>query len=165
MPWDSSAASPELLAQVDALQVSYIRALDRHDMDAWAACFADECSYVCISRENEEQGLPVAIMMDDSRARIGDRVTYITKIWAGTFEDYATRHFVQRLSCSARPGGVVSVESNFMVAYTTARGRSELLATGIYQDEVVIGADGPRFKSKRAVLDTVTTPRYLVYPL
>jgi hypothetical protein len=30
---------------------------------------------------------------------------------------------------------------------------------------VAVGNDGARFKAKRAILDTVTTPRYLVYPI
>lgn len=154
-----------IIAQLDTLQLNYVRALDRHDLQGWADCFGENGSYICLPRENEEQGLALAIMMDDSRARILDRVNYITKVWAGTFEDYTTRHFVQRLECRPAPSGLVTVESNFMVAYTTARGRSELLVAGVYHDEVELGGQGAVFKSKRAVLDTVTTPRYLVYPV
>lgn len=158
-------SEPSLVAQVDALQHRYVRALDRRDLAGWAECFGEKGSYICLPRENEEQGLALAIMMDDSRARILDRVSYITKVWAGTFEDYTTRHFVQRLECARTEGGLVTVESNFMVAYTTARGRSEILVAGVYYDEIEIGAPGALFRSKRAVLDTVTTPRYLVYPV
>ena len=57
------------------------------------------------------------------------------------------------------------VESNFMVAYTTARRNSEILCAGLYLDDVAINAVGARFTSKKAVLDTITTPRYLVYPV
>jgi anthranilate 1,2-dioxygenase small subunit len=109
--------------------------------------------------------LPVAIMMDDSLARIRDRVTYIAKIWAGTFEDYQMRHFVQRLDCTPRDKGMVAVESNFLVAYTTARGRSEILVSGTYEDEIELAGGDAKFRAKKAVLDTVTTPRYLVYPI
>jgi len=153
-----------VIAAVDALQLKYMRALDRRDMAAWAACFGATASYICVPRENEEQGLALAIMMDDSRERILDRVNYITKVWAGTFEDYTVRHFAQRLDCSRTEAGLVAVESNFMVAYTTARGRSEILVAGVYRDEIELGAQA-FFRSKRAVLDTVTTPRYLVYPV
>ena len=155
---------PEILARVDALQLDYVRALDRRDLQGWADCFGENGSYACVPRENEEQGLALAIMLDDSRARILDRVTFITKVWAGTFEDYTMRHFVQRVTCGRNDTGLVTVESNFLVAYTTQRGRSEILVAGVYHDEVELG---PRatFRSKRAVLDTVTTPRYLVYPV
>ena len=152
-------------AQLDELQVRYVCALDDHDMRGWADCFAPEASYVCTTRENEEQQLPVALMMDDSRARIEDRINSVTKVWAGTFEDYSTRHVVQRLSCVQRLPQVFAIKSNFIVTYTTARGKSEVLAAGCYHDEIVLSTGTPRFQSKRAVLDSVITPRYLVYPL
>ncbi len=156
---------PQTLARIDALQLDYIAALDGRDMEGWAGCFGDPCSYVCMSRENEEQGLPLAIMMDDSRARIKDRINYVTKVWAGTFEDYTTRHFVQRLACTQNGSQLLQVKSNVMVAYTTARGRSEILVAGTYLDEINVAGAAPKFRSKRVILDTVTTPRYLVYPI
>jgi len=154
----------DTLARIDALQTRYARALDAKDMAGWTGCFGEEASYVCIARENVEQDLPVAIMMDDSLARIRDRVTYIEKVWSGTFEDYQTRHFVQRVGCVAR-GPLIAVESNFIVAYTNARGRSEILVAGTYEDEIELRDGEARFRAKKAILDTVTTPRYLVYPV
>ncbi len=154
-----------VLAGIDALQLRYLRALDVRDMAGWAGCFAETASYICIARENVEQELPVAIMMDDSLARIRDRVTYIAKVWAGTFEDYQTRHFVQRIDCMSGGDGLYVVESNFMVAYTTARGRSEILVVGTYEDQIELGRGDAKFRAKKAILDTVTTPRYLVYPV
>jgi anthranilate 1,2-dioxygenase small subunit len=155
----------DILERVDALQLEYLRALDRRDMEGWAACFAESASYICTTSENEDQGLPVALMLDDSRERIADRVQYVTRVWAGTYEDYRTRHFVQRLSCVPRQEGLFEVETQFMVVYTTARGQSEVLAAGVYFDQVQISARGAKFCAKRAVLDTSVTPRYLVYPL
>lgn len=155
----------ETFARIDALQLRYARALDTRDMTGWAGCFGESGSYICIARENVEQDLPVAIMMDDSLARIRDRVAYIAKVWAGTFEDYQTRHFVQRIDCAPRGDGLIAVESNFMVAYTSARGRSEILVAGTYEDEIELDHGSTKFRAKKAVLDTVTTPRYLVYPV
>jgi len=158
--------SPEIVNGIDALQFAYARALDSFDMQAWLTCFEDGAgSYICTTRENEEQALPLALMMDDSRARLGDRVRFIDEVWAGTFEEYTTRHFVQRLDCAETAPGRYAVESNFMVAYTTDRRNSEILCAGLYLDEIAINGAGARFTSKKAVLDTVTTPRYLVYPV
>lgn len=156
----------EVLARIDALQVTYLRALDGADLNAWLDCFdANEGSYICTTRENEEQNLPLALMMDDCHARLKDRVRFITEVWSGTFEDYPMRHFVQRLDCTEAGPGLFAVTSNFMVAYTSARGQSQILAAGIYRDHVRLAAEEAKFKSKRAILDTVVTPRYLVYPL
>ncbi|MET0986709.1 MAG: aromatic-ring-hydroxylating dioxygenase subunit beta [Steroidobacteraceae bacterium] len=154
-----------VIERVDALQLEYLSALDRRDMQGWASCFGDPASYICTTCENEEQGLPLALMLDDSRERIADRVNYVTRVWAGTFEDYRMRHFVQRLTCVAQSPNVLAVETQFLVAYTTTRGQSEVLATGVYLDTVVIDAASTQFRSKKAVLDTVVMPRYLVYPI
>jgi len=157
--------SAELLAAIDDLQIRYISALDRRDFDAWLACFDSHGSYICTPRENEEQGLPLALMMDDCYERLKDRVSYITQVWAGTFEDYWTRHFIQRLACTPGSTNSYSVITNFEVLYTSARGRSEILVAGCYQDEVIVSPTGAKFRAKKAVLDTSTTPRYLVYPV
>ena len=61
--------------------------------------------------------------------------------------------------------GQYLVSSNFMILYTARNGKSELLVAGEYQDQVRFGPEGPRFQSKKAVLDTVAMPRYLVYPV
>lgn len=158
--------STDILASIDALQLNYLRALDRFDMEAWLDCFeAGAGSYVCTTRENVEQNLPLALMMDDCRARLHDRVRFITEVWSGTFEEYSTRHFVQRLDCAGNGPGRYAVESNFMVAYTSDRRHSEILAAGVYLDVVSVNSAGALFESKKAILDTVTTPRYLVYPV
>lgn len=154
-----------LSADIDRLQTRYIRALDRRRLDEWLSCFAPASSYVCITRENVDQGLGLAIMLDDCRERLLDRVKFIEDVWAGTFEDYMTRHFVQRLSCERIRDDDYAVESNLLVSYTTADGRSDILVAGSYDDVVRIDARGATFVSKRAVLDTVATPRYLVYPI
>ena len=158
--------NPDVLARIDALQIKYVRALDGADMSGWLDCFGQtDASYVCTTRENEDQSLPLALMMDDSYDRLKDRVRFITEVWSGTYEDYQTRHFVQRLDCTEKGAGIYAVASNFMVAYTTARGRSEILAAGVYQDEISLAGNDAKFKSKKAILDTVATPRYLVYPV
>jgi 3-phenylpropionate/cinnamic acid dioxygenase small subunit len=154
-----------VLPSIDDLQMKYIAALDQRDLDAWLGCFASEASYVCITRENQDAGLPVALMLDDTRARLKDRVKFIEEVWSGTFEDYATRHFVQRVACNQAAGRCVNVSTNFMVSFTTRRGGSDILVTGIYEDEIDLGGNEAVFVSKRAILDTVTTPRYLVYPV
>jgi 3-phenylpropionate/cinnamic acid dioxygenase small subunit len=154
----------KVLSELDALQVRYTEALDGRNMQAWAACFSSEGSYICLTRESEEQNLPLALMMDDNRDRIEDRVNFVTQVWAGTFEDYTMRHIVQRLAVTQRSDTLYGVKSNFIIAYTTARGKIEILTSGVYRDEISL-SPGPAFKSKRAVIDSVTPPRYIVYPL
>ncbi len=160
--------SGDAIEAIDALQRRYVAALDAKDMPAWLACFADvpEASYVCTSLENVERGLPLAHMLDDCRARLEDRVTYITEIWKGTFQDYRTRHFVERLEVQEIATDLFSVRSNVTVMYTPEdTGQSEVLAAGTYDDRIRIVDGRGAFFGKTATLDTRVLPRYLVYPL
>ena len=156
----------ESIAQIENLQRRYARALDQHDLETWLDCFcqSSESSYFCISSENVERGLEIGLMYDDCRARIEDRVTFITKVWAGTFQPYRTRHFLQRISPLERDGKEVTAVTNFSIAITPEGGSSYLLATGQYEDTIVLDRGEPRFLCKRAVYDTTVLPRYIVYP-
>lgn len=154
------------LAEADELQLRYIAALDGHDMAGWLGCFSDACGgYECITAEGVEQDLPMAMMLDDCPARLRDRVKFVTEIWSGTYEEYATRHFVQRLRGEMIAPDVLRVTSNFLVSYTSAQRHSEILASGSYVDEVELHGGTAWFRSKRAIIDTITLPRYLVYPI
>lgn len=157
-------ATDPIIDYVDDLQLRYTRALDRKDMQAWLACFSADGGYICTTAENEAQNLPVAIMMDDRYARLVDRVKFIEKVWAGTFEDYSTRHLVQRANVE-RDGALIRVESNFIVSFSAEGGPTHLLAAGVYRDEIEIEDDRALFRRKTAVIDSSVTPRYLVYPI
>lgn len=157
---------------IDELQARYIAALDNKRFDDWVASFteAPEASYICTTAENVEHNLPLAWIMDDCHARLEDRVTFITKIWAGTYTDYRTRHFVQRTACRQIDGagtdGVYEVETNFMILYTPAdTGRAEVFADGVYRDRVRISGDDAVFLEKTAITDTPVVQRYVVFPL
>lgn len=150
--------------RIDALQSAYAYALDSRDMTGWLDCFAPEAGYVLTSRENEDAGLPVGMIVDDNHARLRDRVKFVKEIWAGTYEDYPTRHFIQRVRVEPQAQDVVAVHSNFLVSYVSTTGKLELLASGLYQDEIVL-ASKCSFRSKRAILDGEVAPRYPVYPI
>ena len=152
---------------IDELQLRYIRALDEKDMKGWLATFSGkaEATYMCTTAESAESSLPVAMMMDDSRGRLEDRVTFITKIWAGTFQDYRMRHFVQRISHEQR-GDVWHVRSNYQVVCTPI-GRDQRIEriSGVYEDIVDCSGGNAVFLSKKAIADEAVLPRYLVYPI
>ena len=150
------------------LQNAYIEALDNKAMHAWLETFEQrvDASYILTTLDNEKQNLPLGLMLDDCYARLEDRVTFITEIWAGTFQDYRTRHVVQQIACSAQSDNTYALRSNFSVFYTpTDTGQSNILACGVYLDVVTFGSAGARFITKKAITDTSVLPHYLVYPL
>ena len=161
-----SSIPQEVLTRLDDLQNRYIVALDGKDIRGWTATFSEraDASYICRSAENESMGLPIALMMDDCRARILDRVTFITQIWKGTLQDYRTRHFTQRVSCEQESENSFRVRTNFSIEYTLDPNAPKTLATGVYEDVVVLDGEQARFLSKRAVYDSTVLPQYIVYP-
>ncbi|PQM28403.1 aromatic-ring-hydroxylating dioxygenase subunit beta [Sphingopyxis lindanitolerans] len=156
------------LARLDELQSAYMSALDGKKMRSWLDTFEDDpsASYICIARNDVESGLRVAMMLDDCRDRLIDRCTFIEDIWAGTFQDYRTRHFVQRVHAGRRADGLVDMVSNFSVIFTPDdTGLPQQLAAGTYEDIIRMEDDQCRFLSRNAVTDNAVVPRYLVFPL
>lgn len=164
-PLYAASVAPEVRAAVEALNLRYLRALDAKDYQGWLDCFDDPASYVLIAAENEARGLPIAYMLDDSRARLHDRVTQITRIQADATEHYQPRHFTQLVDVQPLEGALYRAESHFSVYYTPAdTGRSGLLVCGRYLDRVVVNG-AARLRERRAVLDTNVVPRYVAYPV
>lgn len=158
----------EDLARLDELESDYMSALDGKKMGSWLDTFDErpDASYICIARNDVESGLRVAMMLDDCRDRLIDRCTFVNDIWAGTFQDYRTRHFVQRVRASRRGDGHVEMSSNFSVIFTPDdTGLPQQLAAGTYEDVIRIEGDVCRFVSRKAITDNAVLPRYLVFPL
>lgn len=163
-----SALSLEELGRLDDLQAAYSEALDLKRMRDWLATFEedDRASYICTSRDSHERGLQVAMMLDDCRDRLIDRCTFIDDIWAGTFQDYRTRHFAQRVRAARGDDGLIVMRTHFSVAFTPDdTGISALLATGTYEDVITFAGNQPLFVSRLALTDNAVLPRYLVYPV
>ena len=62
-----SGVSVDLIAQIDALQAQYIRALDNRDFQGWVDTFdtAEDTAYFCTPAENVDNNLEIALMYDD----------------------------------------------------------------------------------------------------
>ncbi len=160
-------AARELLAR-------YVRVVDDPDrIEEWPDLFADQAEYRVVTRENLEAGLPVAVVCDDTKDRIVDRVTVIREFWGagGRLEDrhynqVRPRHVVGPVWTEPQEDGTVRVVANFVVWGTpTSDPAPRLLALGEYWDVVEFTARGPRFRSKWVVLDTPVLQDVFVYPL
>ena len=160
-----STVPADVQAKIERLNLDYIRALDSHDMEGWLATFDNPGSYVCIPRENERRGLPIAYMLDDCYERLQDRVLQVTEIQDDVIEHYQPRHFTQTVGVERLRGDAYLVETNFSVTYTPAdTGKTDLLVAGQYVDEVLVNGSA-RYRHRKAVLDTNVVPRYIAYPV
>ena len=158
---------PRVNALIRRLEKRYVDAVDSRRMDAWLDCFTEDGSYYVLGADNEADGLPLCLMMDDCRERLEDRATFVDEVWPGSYEDYQTRHFIQplRLEADESDPGVFRSLANFIVFATDARGRTGLFIAGQYRDRIRVNAEDCRYVERRVVMDTFTTPGVIVYPL
>ena len=156
------------------LVTRYVRiADDARRIAEWPDLFADEAEYIVVTRENHERGLPIAIVRDDSKDRIRDRVTVIREFWGagGRTEDRHynepwPRHVVGPVWAELTESGDVAVGAHFVVYQTVQiTDAPRLLAMGEYRDVVTFAGGEPRLRSKKVILDTPVLQDVFVYPL
>ena len=160
------ALSLEVKSQINELQLRYISALDKKNMKEWLHTFSADGSYFCRTMEAEDRGMDISFIHDDCHDRLEDRVTFVERVWAGTFQDYQTRHFTQRITCDEVSPGVYKLVTNVSVAFTRSdTGQTELMIAGQYVDVVEADEKTASFKSKKLIIDSPSLPHYIVYPL
>lgn len=163
MPVDTQRLLTDGIA-IDQLLARYTAVVDGREWQQWPDLFAEECAYAVYSLDNVDQGLPLAYVLDDCRARIHDRVKFVTEVWASTVEPYRTRHVVQRTWLDAVDETTYHVRSNFVVAFTEVDRAPGVLTSGYYDDRITVASGEPLIADRRVYLDG-TPARYLVYPL
>ena len=173
MHLDSREAAGRRQAALDLL-THYVRVVDDPArIDEWPDLFAAEAEYLVVTRENEERGLSIAIIRDDSKDRILDRVTIIKQFWgAGRrvedrhFNAVWTRHVVGPTWAELAEDGRVLVGAHLLVwATTRVETEPRLLAVGEYRDVVDFAEGAARLKAKKVILDTPVLQDAFVYPL
>jgi anthranilate 1,2-dioxygenase small subunit len=170
---DRSEGAGRRQAALDLL-TQYVRVVDDPSrIDEWPDLFAGEAEYVVVTRENEERGLPIAIIRDDCKDRILDRVTIIKQFWgAGRrvedrhFNAVWTRHIVGPAWADLTDDGRVHVGAHVMVwASTRVEPEPRLLAVGEYRDIIAFTDGAAKFQAKKLILDTPVLQDAFVYPL
>ena len=165
------AAFPEQFHEQLAAQLllaEYGGRLDLGRYDDWLALFAAECRYAVVPRENHDAGLPVALILCDSRAMLEDRIAALRQ--ANKYNLHTDRHIIGLPRIVApeagriAAGGIV-IEAPFAVYQTDQEGETSLFATGLYRDRLERAADGLRIADKLVLLDTFAVPTLLATPL
>jgi anthranilate 1,2-dioxygenase small subunit len=156
------------------LLVRYVRVVDDpRRIEEWPDLFTDDAQYLVVTRENHERGLPVAVIRDDSKDRIRDRVVIIKEFWGagGRAEDHHynqawPRHIVGPVWVDMMESGEAHIGGHFMVWGSGAlSGSPRLLAVGEYRDVVVFAGGSARFKRKTVILDNSVLQDVFVQPL
>ena len=152
-----------LRLEMQDLQDRYIATIDNDRLEDWPGFFVEDCLYEIIPRENEDLGLPAPLIYCDSAAMLRDRVLSLRH--ANIFEKPAYRHMLSGFEVARVDADTVAMSSNYLVINTTQEGVSAVYQAGRYLDRVVQTPQGWRFKSKRAVYDTLRVQTLLAYPI
>jgi 3-phenylpropionate/cinnamic acid dioxygenase small subunit len=148
---------------VQDLLAEYGGLLDQSRFDQWLGLFAAECRYSVVPRENYDQGLPVALILCDSRAMLEDRVMALRE--ANKYNIHTDRHLIGLPRIVCETAGGLDIEAPFAVYQTDQEGETRLFVTGLYRDRLETGSAGLRIADKLVLLDTAAVPTLLAVPL
>ena len=162
------SSAPESLMvlhfRVSELLDRYASHVDHGRLDEWAALFAEESRYEVRTRENVEAGNPIALVLDDSKDRILDRITVIRKFWRGHHDEQYVRHLWSALRIEDYDDCHVTATSNVVVHGCRSSGRPFVLAMGEATDDIELGPE-LRFRSRVVVLDHAAVDGAFIDPI
>ncbi|MED4602194.1 aromatic-ring-hydroxylating dioxygenase subunit beta [Paenibacillus validus] len=141
----------------------YAMAVDDGELKKWPDFFSENGSYYVYPRDNYESGLPIALIMDDNKSKIKDRVTIIEKIW--TYNIQYQRHIISNIIVKESADRQVRAYSNFVIHLTDREGNTDWKLIGKYVDTIVFEDESPKIEKREVILDTFTLPNYFVNPL
>lgn len=153
---DTREAIAELLER-------YVHALDDGRAEDWSAFFEEDGVYQVTTRENVQAARPIGIVLCEGRGMMDDRIKALRI--ANIFESHTHRHVVGRPLIDAQPDGSFAVRSSFVIYRIMYTGRTEVFATGVYDDLLRHGPQGWKMARRRVVLDSRMVDTLMVYPL
>ena len=155
----------ELQLSVENLLARYVHAIDEDRLEDWPGFFVEQGIYRIVTAENLARGLPLPIMLAESRAMLRDRVNSLRR--ANIYEAQRYRHAVSSTLIDRIDSVRVRATSNFIVIRVMHSGESSVFASGRYLDRVLLQGDGgqPQFEERVVVLDSRAVDTLLAIPL
>ena len=121
---------------VERLHARYAHALDADRLEEWPQFFTENGRYRIATAENEERGLPLAVLYAEGRAMMRDRVQSLRH--ANIYEPQRYRHMISSVLVEPSDAGVVRSSANFMVLRIMQDGDTVVFASGRYVDRIVV---------------------------
>lgn len=141
----------------------YCHQLDDNNVDGWASFFASNGVYQVTTRENEEAGYPLGIILCEGRGMMEDRIKALKT--ANIFESHVYNHILGRPDIQMEDVNLYRARSNFIIYRTMYDGKAELFATGKYLDFISHTSDGLVFNERKVVIDSRRVDTLLVVPI
>lgn len=159
-----SLSSEDLLRirNVEDFYFRYADCINDDDLESWPDFFSEQCLYKIIPRLNHERGLPIAILLSESRGGIIDRLVAIRNTMV-----YAPRYVlcqVSNIRIIDDQDGVLTTRSLVSV-YQTLEGETVHLMIGRSFDKLDARTSNWTFLERVVVYDTELLPATVIYPI
>src|SRR5688500_2639427 len=148
--------------EVERLHARYAHALDADRLEDWPGFFTENGRYRIATAENEERGLPLAVLYAESRAMLRDRVQSLRH--ANIYEPQRYRHIISAVLLEKISDTQVRSTANFLVIRIMQDGAALLFASGRYLDRIVLGPE-PLYEERVVICDSRRFDTLLAIPL
>lgn len=152
----------DLQFQIEKLHARYAHALDDDRLEDWPNFFTESGIYRIATAENEERGLPVAVLYAEGRGMLRDRVASLRN--ANIYEPQRYRHLVSSVLIEKLDENKIKSVANFLVVRIMQDGGSLLFASGRYLDRIVL-SPGPLYEERVVICDSRRFDTLLAIPL
>jgi 3-phenylpropionate/cinnamic acid dioxygenase small subunit len=166
--------------EVEDLYFDYVECLDDGELERWPDFFTDVCLYKIIPRDNFERGLPLALMLCESKNMLRDRVAAVRQ--TSVYVPRALRHLLSNIRIKSiepgsspaltpasphalEPSAAIRVQANYAVLQTLPDDETRVFNAGKYVDQLVREDGRLKFKEKLCVFDSILVPGSLIWPL
>ena len=152
-----------LRLRVEALYAEYAHTIDDDRLEDWPALFVEAGKYRVTTRENYDNGLPLAIMYCDGRGMMADRISALRM--ANIYEPHVYCHLTSNVRVLDSTAEEIAVQANFAVLRTMQEGDRSIFACGRTFDRIVEQDGRLLFKDRLVVLDSRQVDTLLVIPI
>jgi anthranilate 1,2-dioxygenase small subunit len=149
--------------RVGALYTTYARLIDDGRYDDWLALFVEGCEYRVSPRENLVRGLPLPLIVCDTKDKLRDRIMSLQH--ANIYNIHTPRHLVANVVVVHDGVDGIEAEADFAVFQTDQEGESRLFVVGRYLSRLVEVNGALCFARQHAVLDTAAVRPLLAVPV
>ena len=148
--------------EIEDLHARYAHALDDDRLEDWPNFFTENGAYRITTAENEERGLPLAVVYCEGRAMLRDRVASLRH--ANIYEPQRYRHIVSSVVIEKLADEKARSTANFLVIRIMQNGETLLFASGRYVDRIVLSPE-PQFEERVVICDSRRFDTLLAIPL
>ena len=151
--------------EIERLHARYAHAIDEDRLEDWPAFFVESGRYRVTTAENEARGLPLPVMLAESRAMMRDRIAALRH--ANIYEPQRYRHTVSCALVERIDAARARSVAHFQVVRVMQGGEAMLFACGRYLDRILLAGEGgePQYEERVVVCDSRRFDTLLAIPL